>query len=89
MEYAQRGVIDEWIQLFLRNEGQNIALADGLLLKKRYYIGQVLTDISKFGIEEIRNWNDQDTVIEKGILHLFRFKHPRHAMHTEDLKGIP
>jgi hypothetical protein len=30
MEYAQRGAIDEWIQLFLRNDGKNIALADGL-----------------------------------------------------------
>lgn len=52
MEYAERGEIHEWIQLFLRNEGENIALADGLLQKKRYYIGPVLTDISTFGIEE-------------------------------------
>jgi len=51
-EYAQRGAIDEWIQLFLRNDGKNIALADGLLLKKRYYIGPVLADITEFGVEE-------------------------------------
>jgi hypothetical protein len=52
MEYSQRGAIDEWIQLFLRNDGDNIALADGLLLEKRYYIGPIMTDISEFGIEE-------------------------------------
>jgi hypothetical protein len=52
MEYAGRGAIDEWIQLFLRNDGDNITLADGLLLEKRYYISPVVTDISAFGIEE-------------------------------------
>ncbi|MET3851447.1 ParB N-terminal domain-containing protein [Paenibacillus sp. OAE614] len=52
IEYAQRGAIDEWIQLFLRNDGDNVALADGLLEEKRYYIGPVITDISEFGIEE-------------------------------------
>ncbi|GGG12190.1 hypothetical protein GCM10010912_65770 [Paenibacillus albidus] len=52
LEYAQRGAIDEWIQLFLRNDGKNNAFADGLLLEKRYYIGPIMTDISEFGIEE-------------------------------------
>ena len=48
IEYSQRGEIDEWIQLFLRNDGKNVALADGLLQKKRYYIGPVVTDIWEF-----------------------------------------
>lgn len=52
MEYAQRGEIEKWIQLFLRNDGKNIALADGLLLEKRYYFGPITTDITPFGIEE-------------------------------------
>ncbi|RXZ83762.1 hypothetical protein EBB07_05095 [Paenibacillaceae bacterium] len=52
LEYAQRGAIEEWIQLFLRNDGKNTALADGLLLEKRYYVGPIMTDISEFGIEE-------------------------------------
>lgn len=51
MEYAKRNKIDEWIQLFLRNDGKNIAPADGLLLEKRYYLGPVRVDISEFGIE--------------------------------------
>jgi hypothetical protein len=39
--------IIEWIQEFLRGEGNNIGLADGLLLKKRYYFGPVTYDINK------------------------------------------
>lgn len=52
LEYAGRGAIEEWIQLFLRNDGENLGLADGLLLEKRLYTGPVLTDITVFGIEQ-------------------------------------
>lgn len=52
LEYAERDAIDEWIQLFLRNDGDNLALADGLLLEQRYYVGPIITDITAFGIEE-------------------------------------
>ena len=38
-EYMDNGNIAEWMQLFLRNDGKNIALADGLLLEERHYIG--------------------------------------------------
>ena len=38
-EYDDRGKIDEWMQLFLRNDGHNLALADGLLQQERRYIG--------------------------------------------------
>ncbi len=38
-EYMEKGKIGEWLQLFLRNDGKNLALADGLLLEKRHYIG--------------------------------------------------
>lgn len=38
-EYDDRGKIDEWMQLFLRSDGHNLALADGLLLEERRYIG--------------------------------------------------
>ena len=37
--YHDNGKIEEWLQLFLRNDGKNIALADGLLLEKREYFG--------------------------------------------------
>ncbi|WP_156123816.1 hypothetical protein [Paenibacillus sp. FSL R7-0273] len=52
LEYAGRGAISEWVQLFLRNDGKNVVFADGLLLEPRYYAGPVQTDISLFGIEE-------------------------------------
>jgi len=38
--------IEKEIQRFLRNEGNNIALADGLLLEKRYYYGPVNINLS-------------------------------------------
>lgn len=33
--------IEKWLQDYLRGEGNNIGLADGLLLEKRYYVGPV------------------------------------------------
>lgn len=44
--YHDNGRIDEWLQLFLRNDGKNLALADGLLLEKREYFGLMKIDIS-------------------------------------------
>lgn len=38
-EFAEIGKIDRWLQLFLRGDGKNIALADGLLLEERSYMG--------------------------------------------------
>ncbi len=52
MEYADQGKVEEWLQLFLRNDGKNILFADGLLLEPRYYVGPVKTDIRIFNIEE-------------------------------------
>lgn len=40
MEYTNRGYIEEWLQLFLRGDGKNVAMADGLLLEPRQYWGQ-------------------------------------------------
>ena len=45
-DYCNRGKVEEWIQLFLRSDGHNIALADGLLKEKRYY-----TDIVDFDMD--------------------------------------
>ena len=41
MEYANRECIEEWLQLFLRGDGHNVTLADGLLLEPRQYWGPV------------------------------------------------
>lgn len=45
-EYNDNGRIEEWIQLFLRNDGENVVLADGLLLEKREYLGLVKLNLS-------------------------------------------
>lgn len=42
MEYDS---IEKWVQKYLRGEGNNIPLADGLLLDKRFYLGPILWDI--------------------------------------------
>lgn len=63
-EYDAMGKIDEWMQLFLRNDGHNIALADGLLLEERCYLGLrriplSLLDAVKSGAPEyLRDQND-------------------------------
>ena len=46
-EYCRRNRTEEWIQRFLRCDGHNIALADGLLKEKRYYTDIVLFDIER------------------------------------------
>lgn len=52
MEYAKRGEIETWLQHFLRNDGDNLVFADGLLLEERNYIGPMRADIRVFEIEE-------------------------------------
>jgi len=46
--YNVNGKIEEWLQLFLRNDGKNVALADGLLLEEREYLGLMKLNISYF-----------------------------------------
>ena len=38
-KYAQDGHLEDWIDAFLRAEGNNVPLADGLKKQKRYWIG--------------------------------------------------
>ena len=45
-DYCNKGKLEVWIQLFLRNVGHNIALAEGLLKEKRFYIGIILFELS-------------------------------------------
>lgn len=46
--YCDDGKIEEWLQLFLRNDGKNIVLADGLLLEKREHFGLRKLNMSCF-----------------------------------------
>ena len=47
-QYAEAGRIDVWLQDFLRADGKNVALADGLLLEERHYFGLREVPISLF-----------------------------------------
>lgn len=63
-EYVKAGKIDEWMQLFLRADGKNLALADGLLEEECYYIGlreipiQLLADVKEGAPEYLYREND-------------------------------
>lgn len=64
-EYDERGEIDRWMQLFLRADGKNPALAEGLLKEERFYIG--LREIPLSLLEGIKSGapeylHDQDSI---------------------------
>ena len=79
IEYSKRNELDKWLQLFLRDDSYdyanpNIALADGLLLEERFYIGPVLIDLDKISTVRIeKDIEDENDKLfyqqkEKGIL---------------------
>lgn len=63
-QYAEEGRIEEWMQDFLRADGKNLALADGLLKEKRYYFGlreipiTLLSDVKSGAPEYLHKEND-------------------------------
>lgn len=62
--YDNQGKIDQWMQDFLRTDGKNIALADGLLKEERYYFGlreiliSLLSDVKSGAPEYLHKDND-------------------------------
>lgn len=40
-EYAANHAVEEWIHLFLRGEGDNEGLSEGLKLRQRYWVGPI------------------------------------------------
>ncbi|MBO5165332.1 MAG: ParB N-terminal domain-containing protein [Lachnospiraceae bacterium] len=67
--YHDNGKIEEWLQLFLRNDGKNIALADGLLLEKREYFGLQKLNMSCF--EDIKDGAPEYLTAENDIEYFF------------------
>lgn len=47
-EYAREGRIEEWIHLFLCNEGNNIPFSEGLKKKERTYFGPMKMPLNLF-----------------------------------------
>ena len=63
-QYDSEGRIDAWMQDFLRADGKNLALADGLLLEERHYFGlreipiTLLSDVKSGAPEYLHAEND-------------------------------
>ena len=62
--YAEDGKIEQWLQDFLRADGKNQALAEGLLKEERYYFGlleipiALLSDVKSGAPEYLHAEND-------------------------------
>lgn len=64
-QYDREGKIAQWMQDFLRADGKNLALADGLLLEERHYFGlreipiALLSDVKDGAPEYLQAENDK------------------------------
>ncbi len=45
--FAEKDDIEEWVHIFLTNEGDNKELSEGLKLQKRYWVGPVLIELKE------------------------------------------
>lgn len=46
-EYSRKGMLEEWVHLFLNSAGNNPEFSKGLKLYKRYWLGPVMCDLNK------------------------------------------
>lgn len=69
--YASQGKAHDWIQAYLREEGDNIPFADGLLLEKRFYTHPLKIDLNKFnricGPEENMKFRVSKDIFEQKV----------------------
>lgn len=68
-EYLDKNQLEDWIQLFLRNDGHNVALADGLLKEERCYTGIVDFDLNL--LENIKAGAPEYLIRENDIEYFF------------------
>lgn len=58
--YANNGILEDWIHAYLKSDGNNKGLSDGLKLCNRYFLGPVKMPLSLFsrccGPEENMTW---------------------------------
>lgn len=40
-QQAERGLLEDWVHEYLRSDGQNTGLSDGLRLQTRYWLGPI------------------------------------------------
>jgi hypothetical protein len=67
IDFSNSGVLEEWIHLFLRSEGDNVGFSDGLKLFPRKFAPPTLMDLNQFvrccGPESDMKWQ----IDEKGF----------------------
>lgn len=68
-EYLDKNQLEDWIQFFLRNDGHNVALADGLLKEERCYTGIVDFDLNL--LENIKAGAPEYLIRENDIEYFF------------------
>lgn len=72
IEYANAGMLEEWIQTYLQFVRGNKEFSDGLKMEYRYYIGPVLFPISFFrrssGPEPDMKWQVHPVVFEDRVI---------------------
>lgn len=70
-EYAEAGMLEEWIHTYLLFERRNKVFSDGLRLQYRYYLGPTTISLSLFrrssGPEESMKWKVHPTVFENNV----------------------
>jgi len=68
-QYDHEGKIDRWMQDFLRADGKNLALADGLLLEERHYFG--LREIPISLLSDVKSGAPEYSHAENDIQYFF------------------
>jgi len=70
-EYAEAGMLEEWIHTYLLFDRRNKVFSDGLRLQYRYYYGPVVMPLSLFqrssGPEVNMKWRVHPTVFENKV----------------------
>ena len=70
-EYAEHGMLEEWIHDYLLSDGHNKEFSDGLKLYKRHYLGPLLMPLSLFsrccGPEEGMKWRINGEWFERHV----------------------
>ncbi len=46
-KYARHGQLEDWVDAFLRADGNNVPLADGLNKQRRYWIGPIQVPLKR------------------------------------------
>ena len=76
LEYARRGLIEDWIHEFLTTSGKNEGLSTGLKKEKRFFVGPRKIDLDKLqricGPEKNIKYHEPQERLEKKVDRILR-----------------